>query len=167
MMENKGLTTSEAEKILEISGANEIPEESSGFDKILRKIISPISLMLLAAAFLSLLIGEIFDYYFILILLFLNIAISLWQESKADNAIKKLNEHLSGKIKTLRGGKWVWVDSRQIVKGDIIQIASGEVIPADGKIIDGKEVSVNESSLTGESLPKDKKMMTPCSLVHF
>lgn len=155
----KGLTSQQAKTLLEENGLNEIPEKKRGiFKKFLGKLISPISLMLLIAAFLSLYINKVFDFYFIIILLLINIAISIWQENKADNAIAKLNENLSQKVKVLRDSEWKYIDSRYIVKGDILQLASGDIVPADGEVIEEKNVSVNESALTGESLPKDKKI---------
>ncbi|GIW61653.1 MAG: plasma-membrane proton-efflux P-type ATPase [Patescibacteria group bacterium] len=158
-MEYSGLTFKEAEKKLKIVGLNEIPEKRTPFfNKLAKKIISPISLMLLAAAFLSLYTHKIFDFNFILFLLVLNVGISLWQENKADNAIKKLNEHLGQKIKVFRDNIWHSIDSKLLVPGDIIQLSVGEVIPADGEIIESVHASVNEAALTGESLPKDKNL---------
>ncbi len=153
-----GLSSSQAAKLLEINGYNEIQEKHSSLIlKIFKNFISPIALMLFLASALSFILGKTFDGYFILVLLVLNIVITLWQENKADNAIKKLNKNLEQKIKALRDNKWEYIDSRLLVPGDVIQLSSGGVISADGKIIEANHVSVNESALTGESLPKDKK----------
>ncbi len=157
-----GLSTAQASNLLKQNGYNEIPEKKAGvFRKILKNITSPIAIMLLFASVLSFVLGKTFDGNFILILLVLNIIITMWQENKADNAIKKLNENLDQKIKTFRDEKWVDISSRFLVPGDVIKLASGEVIPADGKITQADHVSVNESALTGESLPKDKKEKEP------
>lgn len=153
-----GLTSDEAIKLLQKNGLNKIPETSiSLLHKIVKSLISPIALMLLTASILSFALGKMFDGYFVLVLLVLNIAITLWQENKADNAIKKLNESLEQKIKVFRDYKWGHIGSRLLVQGDVIQLASGEVIPADGKIVEASHVQVNESALTGESLPKNKQ----------
>lgn len=157
-----GLSSSQAQILLKNFGLNEIPEKKPGVVvKILKNIISPIGLMLLLASGLSFFLGKTFDGNFILLLLALNIVITVWQENKADNAIKKLNEHLQQKVKVYRDSTWTHIDSRFLVKGDIVQLASGEVIPADGEIIEAHNVSVNESALTGESLPKEKKEHDP------
>jgi H+-transporting ATPase len=154
-----GLSSAQAKSLLAQYGTNEIPEKKvSLFSKIIKNIVSPIGLMLVLASVLSFILGKAFDGYFILILIIINIAITLWQESKADNAIKKLNQNLQQKIKVLRDGKWDAIPSRLLVPGDIIQLSSGEVIPVDGELVEANHVSVNESSLTGESLPKDKKV---------
>lgn len=152
-----GLSSQKAQELLKRNGKNEIPEKHiSIFHKILKNLISPIALMLFLASIFSFALGKIFDGYFILILLVLNIAITLWQESKADNAIKRLNENLEQKNKVLRDGRWQYIASKNLVVEDVLQLASGDVIPADGEIIEADHVQVNESSLTGESLPKEK-----------
>ncbi|HWA51702.1 MAG TPA: plasma-membrane proton-efflux P-type ATPase [Patescibacteria group bacterium] len=156
---DQGLSSIAAKELLAKNGFNEIPQKHiSIFKKILKNLISPIAVMLLLASFLSFILQKTFDGYFILLLLFLNTGITLWQENKADNAIQKLNEHLNQKVKVLRDNVWVQIDSRFLVIGDVVKLASGEVIPADAKIVGEEHLSINESALTGESLPKDKKI---------
>lgn len=157
-----GITSEKAKELLRQYGLNEIPEKHiSIIHKVFKNIISPIALMLLLASILSFLLRKPFDGYFILILLIINIVITLWQENKADNAIRKLNENLQQKVKVFRDNAWHSIESRLLVPGDVIQLQSGDVIPADGKVIEANHVSVNESALTGESLPKDKKEHDP------
>ena len=154
----QGLSSSDVEKRLKEEGNNEIPQERfTAAKKLIKNLISPITFMLIAASGLSFFTQKIFDGYFILFLLVLNIAITFWQENKADNAIKKLNKRLTVKVQALRNGEWVKTDSINIVKGDIVKLFQGDVVPADGEILEAKNVMVNESSLTGESLPKEKK----------
>ena len=154
-----GLTTTQANRLLKENGSNEIPEKQINLiRKIANKATSPIVLMLLLASGLSFSMGKLFDANFILILLILNVAITLWQESKADSAIKKLNENLAQKVKVFRDNTWQALDSRLVVVDDIVQLSLGEVIPADGVILDADHTAINESALTGESLPKDKKV---------
>lgn len=152
-----GLSAAQAASLLKKNGFNEIPEKRSNLlEKVFHKLLSPISLMLVLASFLSFTLHKTFDGYFILMLLVLNLAITLWQEKKADDAIEKLNSNLDQKIKVLRDDQWQYVSSRNLVAGDVVQLASGEVLPADGTLIEAAHVSINESALTGESLPKDK-----------
>ncbi len=153
-----GLTAIQADALFKKDGPNEIPEKKPGFlQKIGKNLVSPISLMLFLAAILSYFLGKTFDGSFILILLILNVGITLWQENKADQAISKLNKNLEQKIKVFRDNHWQHISTRLLVAGDIIKLSTGEVVPADGKIVEGDHISVNESVLTGESLPKDKK----------
>lgn len=154
----QGLSTQQAASLLKSDGYNQIPEKRRNtFQKIVKNLISPIALMLIAASILSFILGKMFDGYFIFVLLGLNIGITIWQENKADNAIKKLNEHLEQKIKVFRDNTWQHIESKFLVVGDVMQLASGDVIPADGKLVEANRVEVNESALTGESLPKEKK----------
>ena len=156
------LSSARAQQLLEENGFNEIPEKKVSFmTKIVKNLVSPIALMLLFASGLSFALHKTFDGYFILILLVINITITLWQENKADTAIKKLNEHLEQKVKVLRDNKWQTISSRTLVIGDVIQLTLGDIVPADGKILEANHVSINESALTGESLPKDKKVDDP------
>jgi H+-transporting ATPase len=162
-MAQKGLSQKEAERKIKEVGFNEIKEKKPGVVlKFLKWFVSPISLMLLAAALLSLLIEKTFDFYFILALMLINFAVSFWQEKKADNAIEKLSQRLAVKAKVKRNGKWVWLESKYLVPGDLIELNLGDVIPADAKIIEEKNLSVNEAALTGESLPKEKSAGDEC-----
>lgn len=157
-MDINGLTTQQAQDLLKKNGPNEIPDKQTGsFRKFIKWFISPIAIMLVVAALLSLAIGKVFDFYFILGLMVLNSLIGFWQENKADNAIKKLNQKISTKVKVLRDGKWQWINSKFLVTGDLVEVLTGDIIASDAEILDAKNFAVNESALTGESLPQDKK----------
>lgn len=152
-----GLSTREAEAALEQYGVNDVAEQRTGFvRKFLAPLYSPISLMLLGAATLSRINGRYFDFYFILALYVVNYSIQKWQEFKADRAIQELQNRLSFDVWTLRDGKWVFVNAKLLVPGDHIRLGLGSIIPADGTVLDAKNLSVNEAVLTGESLPKEK-----------
>ncbi len=154
-----GLAQKEAEARLAKFGRNEIEEKKpSILVRLFKGFTTPISLMLLFAAILSYVGDEVFDFYFILFLLVINVMIDFWQERKADDAIAKLNEKLKIQIKALRDGKWDWVDSSELVPGDAIELFSGDMIPADVKFLEAKNLSINEAALTGESLPQDKRV---------
>ena len=157
-MQPQGLSTSQAQAYLKTGGYNEIVEKKpSLLAKLLKQSASPISAMLLFAAVLSLVAGKTFDFSFILVLLVLNVGITVWQEHKADTAIQKLNEHLSLSIGVLRDNAWVTLPSRFLVPHDLIELRSGNVIPADARVVSANAASSNEAALTGESLPKEKK----------
>ncbi len=161
-MEPPGLTTQQAEERAKTEGLNEIPEpKNQEMKKLLRLALSPISLMLMLAAILSFFDHKLFDGSFILVLLILNVFITFWQEFKADSTIKKLNQHLALQIKVFRDNTWKMIDARYLVKNDMITIATGQIIPADCKVLEGKNITVNEAALTGESLPKEKNAGDP------
>ncbi len=158
----EGLPTKTAEAYQAAHGYNEITEKRQSLvAKIAQKSVSPISGMLLLAAVLSYASGKDFDGSFILALLALNVGVTVWQERKADTAIEKLNEHLSVSVKTLRDGVWQTIASRLLVPGDRIELRSGNVVPADAKVLQANSVTANEAALTGESLPKEKRAGDP------
>ncbi len=157
--ESSGLSTEAARAYQRAHGYNEIVEhKDSLLLKIVKRSVSPISGMLVLAAALSFASSKDFDGGFILVLLILNIAITVWQEHKADTAIARLNEHLAVSVKTLRDGAWSVLTARLLVPGDAIQLASGNIVPADAQVLEAHTVSANEAALTGESLPKDKSV---------
>jgi len=152
-----GLSTEQAGRLLLKYGPNEINEKKQGFiAKFIKWFISPIALMLLLAALLSLASRKVFDFYFITSLMLFNFAIAAWHEHKADSAISKLKDMLAISVKVFRDGSWQWFDSRQLVPGDLVEMVSGELVAADMRILQAKNLTINESVLTGESFPKDK-----------
>jgi H+-transporting ATPase len=152
-----GLTTQEAENLLQKYGINDVVENRTGaVRKFLAPLYSPIALMLLGAAFLSLLNNEIFDFYFILALYVVNYAIQKWQEFKADKAIKELQGKLSFDVSAFRDGEWRFINAKQLARRDRIRLGLGSIIPADARIITSNNLSTNEAALTGESMPKEK-----------
>lgn len=147
-----GLSNSEVKTIRKTYGSNIIQASNiSKFKKIISWVLSPISLMLLSASGLSYAIGKVFDFYFILILYLINFSVGQWQEYKADNAIAQLQSTFSFKTLTKRDGVWKKIESTQLVPGDIVSLHGGDVIPADILILEAKEPTIDESSITGES----------------
>lgn len=155
----KGLASGEAKKRLEQYGYNEIQEkEESTFHRIFRRFWGPIPGMIEVAALLSAVVRRWDDFIIIMILLFTNAFIDLWQESKALNALKVLKNKLAKQALILRDGKFQTVDARELVPGDIIKVKIGDLVPADVKLIAGDYVQADQSALTGESLPVSKKI---------
>ncbi|MFX1567795.1 MAG: plasma-membrane proton-efflux P-type ATPase [Promethearchaeota archaeon] len=155
----EGLSEVEAKARIEKFGYNEIPEKRvSPIVKFLKNFWGPIPWMIEIAAILSIIIGEWDDFIIIIAMLLINSFVRFWEENKADNAIELLKEKLALKAKVLRDRKWIEIESRGLVPGDIIHLRLGDIIPADTKLIDGEYLTVDESVLTGESLPVDKKV---------
>jgi H+-transporting ATPase len=153
----EGLSKQEALKRLSEYGYNEIPEKKvNPFIKLLRYFWGPIPWMIEVAALISGIIAHWDDLGIILALLFLNALIGFWQENKADNAIELLKERLALNARVLRDGEWEVIHSRELVPGDIVRIRLGDIVPSDVKLIEGTYLSVDESALTGESLPVNK-----------
>ncbi len=152
-----GLSSSDAEKRLQEYGPNEIAEKKvNPIVKFLGYFWGPIPWMIEVAIILSGIIGRWEDVGIILSLLLLNAFAGLWQENKADNAIELLKKRLALKARVLRDGKWRWAQARELVPGDLVRIRLGDIVPADVKLVEGDYLQVDESALTGESLPVEK-----------
>ncbi|MBN1235260.1 MAG: plasma-membrane proton-efflux P-type ATPase [Methanotrichaceae archaeon] len=154
-----GLSTSEAEARIQQYGANEILEKKvSPLIKFLGYFWGTIPWMIEAAAILSAILSRWDDFAIIFLLLLMNGVVGFWQEHKADNAIELLKERLAPTARVQRDGKWKGLPSGELVPGDLVRIRLGEIVPADIKLIEGDFLQVDESSLTGESLPVDKRI---------
>lgn len=154
-----GLTTAEYQLRLQHYGPNRLEEHRQKLlVKILKWFVSPIALMLIAAAALSLIVGRVPDALFIGILILLNIGISFWHEHKADTAIEELRSKLSVQVRVFRDSAWSEVGAETLVPGDVIECSVGDLVPADASVIESKNVLINESVVTGESMPKEKEV---------
>ena len=154
---DKGLSGDEAQKRLAEYGYNEIEEkEETLWHRILRRFWGPIPWMIEIAAILSAIVQKWEDFVIIVILLLVNVFIDFRQEAKALSALKMVKEKMALKALALRQGTWAEIDARELVTGDIVKLLIGNIIPADVKLIDGPYLQVDQSALTGESLPADK-----------
>jgi len=153
-----GLSTAEGERRLAQYGANALVEKHiSALERLARFFWGPIPWMIEIAAALSAVLGHWEDLAIILAMLFINAGVGFWQEFKADNAIALLKRRLALKARVKRDGKWQDIEAALLVPGDVVLVKLGNVIPADMKLVDGAYLSVDQSALTGESLPVDKK----------
>ncbi|MBN1548086.1 MAG: HAD-IC family P-type ATPase, partial [Syntrophaceae bacterium] len=154
----KGLSNDEAQRRLSEYGFNEIPEEKESVVlKFLSYFWGPIPGMIILAAILSAVLQHWPDFWVILALLFMNALVGFHEEYQAGNAIAALKAQLAVKAKVKRDGNWVSVPSREVVPGDIIRIRIGDIVPADVKLLEGDPIEVDQSALTGESLPVEHK----------
>jgi H+-transporting ATPase len=152
-----GLSSLEAEKRLQKYGLNSVSEKKvNPLIKFVKYFWGPMPWLIETTIFLSGILQHWADLGIIVTLLVLNAFVGFWQEHKADNAIELLKERLALKARVLRDNEWHEISAKELVPGDIIHISSGDIVPADSKIMD--EISVDESALTGESLPIDKKI---------
>jgi H+-transporting ATPase len=153
-----GLTSAEVRKRLEQYGYNELPEKTENpLLKFLSYFWGPIPIMILAAAALSGVLRHWPDLGVILALLILNAVVGFREEHQAGNAITALKKTLALKAKVKRDGQWTNIESRELVPGDVVRLRIGDIVPADAKLLDGEPVQVDQSALTGESLPVERK----------
>ncbi len=154
----EGLTQAEAQKRLTQYGPNEIEEKkSNGLLKFLSYFWGPIPWMIEAAVILSAVARHWPDFGIILLLLFANAVIGFWEEHQAGNAIATLKATLATKARVKRDGKWVTPAARELVPGDVIRVRMGDIVPADARLLEGDPVEVDQSALTGESLPATRR----------
>jgi len=149
-----GLTQAEAAKRLAQYGPNEIAEHKTNpLLKFLRYFWGPIPWMIEIAVILSGAVGHWPDFFIILLLLVANGVVGYTEERQAGNAIEALKAKLAINARVTRDGAWVTSPARELVPGDVIRLRLGDVVPADARLLDGDEIEVDQSALTGESLP--------------
>jgi H+-transporting ATPase len=153
-----GLSQAEAKKRLTQYGPNEIAEKKTNeLLKFLGYFWGPIPWMIEAAVVLSAVARHWPDFGIILVLLVANALVGFWEEHQAGNAIAALKATLAIKARVIRDGKWVNPAARELVPGDVIRVRLGDIVPADARLLDGDPVEVDQSALTGESLPATRK----------
>ncbi|MDD5129366.1 MAG: plasma-membrane proton-efflux P-type ATPase [Candidatus Omnitrophica bacterium] len=149
-----GLSQAEAQKRLIRYGPNEIGEKKTNqFLKFLTYFWGPIPWMIEVAVILSGVVRHWPDFFIILLLLVANAVVGFWEEYEAGNAIAALKSKLAIKALVKRDGKWITLEARELVPGDVIRMRLGDIVPADARLLEGDPVEVDQSALTGESLP--------------
>ena len=153
-----GLSQAEAAKRLAQYGPNEIEEKKTNeFLKFLSYFWGPIPWMIEVAVILSAVARHWPDFGIILLLLVANAVVGFWEEHQAGNAIAALKAKLAVKARVKRDGKWITPAARELVPGDVIRVRLGDIVPADPRLLEGDPIEVDQSALTGESLPATRK----------
>jgi H+-transporting ATPase len=153
----KGLSTAEAQNRLAQYGPNALEEKKTHpLLQFLSYFWGPIPWMIEVAAVLSALVKHWADLIIIVSLLVFNAVIGFWEEHEAADALEALKEQLALKARVLRDGTWQEIEAQELVPGDVIRVRPGDIIPADIKLLEGEYLSVDQSALTGESLPVNK-----------
>ena len=154
-----GLTSSRgAETADPIWAERDLTEKKTNlFLKFLSYFWGPIPWMIEMAVILSGVVRHWPDFFIILLLLVANAVVGFWEEREAGNAIEALKAKLAIKARVKRDGKWINPPARELVPGDVIRMRLGDIVPADARLLDGDPVEVDQSALTGESLPAERK----------
>ncbi|MFO7720948.1 MAG: HAD-IC family P-type ATPase, partial [Gillisia sp.] len=154
----KGLSDEEVRKRLKKYGPNILKEQSqrSIWHILFSQINNPIIYLLSAAALLAFAFNDIAEGIAIVVVLVINTIIGFWMEYKAQKSMKSLKELDKIQARVIRNGKKEHIDAEKIVPGDILLVVSGDLIPADGRILEATELQIDESPLTGESVPINK-----------
>jgi len=153
-----GLSQAEAQERLTQYGPNEIEEKKTNpFLKFLTYFWGPIPWMIEVAVVLSAVARHWPDFAIILLLLLTNAVVGFWEEHQAGNAIAALKARLAITARVRRDGKWITSPARELVPGDVLRVRLGDIVPADARLLPGDPVEVDQSALTGESLPATRK----------
>ncbi len=156
--EHRGLTSSEAAARLRVDGPNVLPRRppTAWWRVLLRQLASPVIFILMLAAALSLAIGHVTDAGFIGLVLVLNTLIGGTQELRAERSAQSLQKLLRFTTVVLRDGEAMEIDAERVVPGDVLWLESGARVPADARLLGAMGLRIDESLLTGESLPVEK-----------
>ncbi|KAL9295625.1 ATPase 7, plasma membrane-type [Arabidopsis thaliana] len=160
----EGLTSNEVQERLTLFGYNKLEEKKeSKILKFLGFMWNPLSWVMEAAALMAIGLAhgggkpaDYHDFVGIVVLLLINSTISFVEENNAGNAAAALMAQLAPKAKAVRDGKWNEIDAAELVPGDIVSIKLGDIIPADARLLEGDPLKIDQSALTGESLPVTK-----------
>ena len=158
-----GLSTQAALERLRTCGPNtlQMGQRPTALMELLRLLVSPLSLLLMALAVVSWLTGEMRGAVVISAMVLLSTLLGFVQERRSSRAAEKLKALVSTRVLLQRDGGAREVDLAEVVPGDIVHLAVGDLVPADLRLLDSKDLFVNESSLSGESLPADKRHAPP------
>jgi H+-transporting ATPase len=152
-----GLTQTEVQQRTKRYGPNAVEEKQPNqVITFLKRFWGLTAWMLEIAILISFVLGNYLDLYIIAALLLVNAVLGFFQEQQATRAVKSLKQKLQLQTRALRDGSWSIISATELVPGDIIRVRSGDLIPADLKIIDA-EITVDQSAITGESMPLEKK----------
>jgi Ca2+-transporting ATPase len=153
-----GLAPQEAASRLEQYGPNQLQEAPPRtlWQKLLDQFKEVLVLILLGAAIISGSLGEWVDAAAIMLIVIVNAVLGVTQESRAEEALTALKRMSAPKARVLRGGQFVEIPAAEVVPGDVIRLETGDLVPADARIIQEANLRVDESALTGESVPVEK-----------
>jgi H+-transporting ATPase len=153
-----GLSSPEASRRRTSAGFNEVLEPKVSFARrILSYFWGPIPAMIEVALILSALLRNWDDFAIILTLLLVNAAVGFWEEYQAGNAVAALKAHLAPQARVLRDGAWTTIPARELVPGDAIRLRMGDIVPADVRLLEDTPLELDQSALTGESLPVSRE----------
>ena len=158
--QSRGLSENDAAQRLQKYGKNLLPEKKkeSEIIKFLKHFNDILIYILFAAAIVTFFIKDYVDTFIILLVAVVNAAIGYFQESKAEKALENIKKMLSLKAQVVRGGQRMEIDASDLTLGDIVFLSPGDKIPADLRLIRADNLRIEESALTGESVPTEKKI---------
>ncbi|MBZ5500714.1 MAG: magnesium-translocating P-type ATPase [Acidobacteriia bacterium] len=154
-----GLSSQQAADLRARYGWNEPAPAKHGaaFLELLLLFLNPLVIILLFAALVSFILGDAADALIILAMVLLGVLINFIQTYRSQQAINKLREGVAPTATVLRDGSWQEIKRREVVPGDLVRVSAGDMIPADGRLVEARDLYVQQAALTGESLPVEKE----------
>ena len=155
----KGLTNAEAHSRLRADGPNELPaDDDHGIVHLVKEVLEePMLALLVAAGVINFVLSEALDGFLLLSTILIIISIEVYQERKTENALRALHQLASPRALVVRDGEKIRIPGTEVVRGDLLLLSEGDRVPADACIIDTTNISIDESMLTGESVPVQKR----------
>ena len=153
-----GLTQVEATRRLAQYGANE-PSPARRTAPVLQLLLllaNPLAIILLAASAISAALGELINASIIITMVLLSVALNFIQTYRSQKAVDSIRKEVAPTATVLRDGNWIELPRREIVPGDVIRLAAGDLVPADAELLETRDLHVQQAALTGESLPVEK-----------
>lgn len=126
--------------------------------EVLRVVFNPLNLVLLCASTMSAFLGETTNALIIFLMVFLGSVLNFWQTFRSERAVKHLQTSMTTKSTVRRNGSWVAIPRTEITLGDIISLSAGDLVPADARLLEERDLHVQQAALTGESLPVEKEV---------
>jgi P-type Mg2+ transporter len=154
-----GLSTEQArQRQLDVGPNDPVPErQNRGLSEILRGLANPLVLILLFAGLVSAMVGELINAAIIITIIILSLTLNFVQTFRSHRAVQRLRQGIMLTATALRDGAWIEVPRRELVPGDVIRLVAGDLVPADSRLIEAKDLHVQQAALTGESLPAEKQ----------
>lgn len=155
----EGLSADEAERRLLANGLNEPARDRmrATFRELVHATANPLNIILMVAAVAAASLGEVADATIIATIVALSTALNYWQAFRSERAMRQLQAKLAPTATVRREGRWVEIERRQLVAGDVIHLSAGDLVPADARLLQATDLHIQQSALTGESMPAEKR----------
>jgi len=165
-----GLTAGEATLRLARFGPNEpaAAKRTATVVQILLLFANPLAIILLAASVISAALGQVLNATIFALMIVLSVALNFIQTYRSQRAVDRIRKEVAPTATVMRDGKWLEIPRREVVPGDVIKLAAGDLIPADADLFQARDLHVQQAALTGESLPVEKTAADPesCQQPH-
>ena len=153
-----GLTSAEAYRRLAQFGPNEpaTARRTANLFQVLLLFANPLAIILLIASAISAALGEVINASIIVLMVLLSVALNFIQTYRSQRAVERIRKEVAPAATVLRDGQWIELPRREVVPGDVIKLAAGDLVPADADLVQARDLHVQQAALTGESLPVEK-----------